>query len=233
MSRVLITGGGTGIGRGIAEAAVAAGHEVVITGRRPGPLAATAAALGCAWVAGDVTAEPERIVAEAGPLDHLVNNAGRYVHAPLGRWTAADWAAMFALHATAPALLAQAFAAQNTDGGAIVNIGSTLSERPVAGAGPYAAAKAAMVGLTRALAVELAPRRIRANCLLPGVVHTEMTAAPRDGDDPAARLAALEALHPIGRLGTPADVGAAVCWLLGATWVTGTALPVDGGLVLA
>lgn len=233
--RILVTGGGTGIGRGIAGALVAAGHEVVLCGRRLEPLELAAAQLDCELVQGDVVADPEGIVARAGPLDHLINNAGVFQHQGWADWTADTFEALFRVHAVAPALLSQAFARQRGPGAdrSIVNIGSTLSVRPVVGAGPYATAKAAMAGLTRSLAVELAPRSIRANCILPGVVRTEMTDAPRDGDDPEARLRALADLHLVGRLGQPADIGSAVLWLVGAPWVTGAVIPVDGGLSLS
>ncbi|MFT4978047.1 MAG: NAD(P)-dependent dehydrogenase (short-subunit alcohol dehydrogenase family) [Myxococcota bacterium] len=227
MSRVLITGGGTGIGLGIATALIEAGHTVLISGRRPDVLAAAAERIGAIAVPGDITVEPEEIIAAAGPLDHLVNNAGHYIHAPVGALTAEAFAGLYAVHVIAPALLSQAFAAQATGPGAIVNIASTLAERPAPGAAAYGAAKAGLVALTRQLALELAPQGLRANALLPGIVPTAMT----ETDDPA-RTAAMVALHPIGRLGMPGDIGEAVAWLLGASWVTGAAIPIDGGLLV-
>jgi NAD(P)-dependent dehydrogenase (short-subunit alcohol dehydrogenase family) len=94
------------------------------------------------------------------------------------------------------------------------------------------AAKAAQASLCRTLALELAPRGIRANVVVPGVVPTDMTRAPRDGADVEAQLEGLRRLHPLGRLGTPADVGQAVAFLLHAEWITGAALAVDGGLLV-
>ena len=226
MSRVLVTGGGTGIGLGIARALIAAGHTVTITGRRADVLRVTAAQIGARALPGDVTADPAALIAAAGPLDHLVNNAGHFIYQPVGQFSADAFAALHAVHVIAPALLSQAFAAQAAGPGAIVNISSTLAERPAPGAAPYATAKAGMIALTRQLALELAPRQIRANAILPGLVTTPMTQT----NDPQ-RQAHMLSLHPLGRLGAPADIGEAVAWLLGASWVTGAVIPVDGGLL--
>ena len=228
--RVLVTGGSAGIGFGIARALRDQGHQVVITGRRHEVLQRAADELGAQALCGDVCDDPEALISEAGPLQHLVNNAGHTVHAPVGQWSAEVFQRMFAVHVTAPALLAQAFAAQAQGPGCIVNIASTLAERPAPGAAPYGAAKAGMVALTRQLALELAPRGLRAVAVLPGVVPTAMTrqASP----DAQVHLDRLTALHPVGRLGTVEDVADMVLALLGASWVTGVALPVDGGLLI-
>ncbi len=228
--RVLVTGGSAGIGLGIARALRGRGHEVVITGRRSELLQRAAQQIGAHALCGDVTDDPEGLVRAAGPLQHLVNNAGHTVHAPVGQWSAEVFQRMFAVHVTAPALLAQAFAAQADGPGCIVNIASTLAQRPAPGATPYGAAKAGMVALTRQLALELAPRGLRAVAVLPGVVPTAMTreASP----DSRVHLDRLTALHPLGRLGTVEDVADMVLAMLDATWVTGVALPVDGGLLI-
>ena len=209
--RTLVTGGGTGIGRAIAERLLDEGHGVVVVGRRPIDLPG---ATSLQW---DVT-EPGLMDA-VGPCDHLVNNAGKGHVAPLGEWTDEAFRELLELHLVAPARLARAWAATAPAGGCVVNIASTLAARSAPGLGLYAAAKAGLVSLTRSLALELAPAR-RANALLVGVVETPMT-ADRD-------LSALAELHPLG-LGAPQDVAGAVSWLLGARWVTGAAIPVDGG----
>jgi NAD(P)-dependent dehydrogenase (short-subunit alcohol dehydrogenase family) len=229
--RVLVTGGGTGIGAGVAAAARARGLEVVLCGRRVAPLRATAAIVGADVVVGDVTGDPASILEAAGPVDGLVHCAGAYVHAHLGTWAAEDFAGQFAVHVTGPALLSQAFAARLAGPGAVVFVGSTLGARPAPGAAAYAAAKAAQASLCHSLAQTLASRGVRVNAVLPGVVPTDMTRAPRDGLPVEAQLEALRALHPLGRLGTPADVGEAVAFLLCAPWITGVTLPVDGGLL--
>lgn len=237
--RTLVTGGGTGLGLGIARALVATGDGVVLCGRRAEPLQAAAEALKAElpaadvqWFQRDVRDEPERLLDAAGPVDGLVHSAGIYRHAALGDWTAADWADLFGVHVQGPALLSQAFAARLAGPGALVFVCSTLAERTAPGAAAYAAAKAAQASLCRSLALELAPRGVRANAILAGVVPTAMTTAPRDGAEVAAQLEGLRALHPLGRLGAPADIGAAVAFLLHASWITGAALPVDGGLLV-
>ena len=219
--RVLITGGGTGIGLGIARTLVARGDEVVLVGRRQSVIREAAEAVGGAWVAGDVTGDLSALLDAAGPVDGLVNNAGSYLRSPVEELDADTLDAMWAVHARAPALLTRAFAAR-TERGAVVNISSTLAKVPVPGAAAYSAAKAAMSSLTRTLALELAPR-IRVNAVLPGVVPTAMT------DRGSSFLDEVAKLHPLG-LGTPEDVGEAVAYLLHARWVTGTELVVDGGL---
>ena len=231
--RVLVTGGGTGIGLGIARCLLAKGHEVVLVGRREATLRERASEIGATWVAGDVTADPEPLFRAAGEVQGLVNNAGSYRHGTIGTWAPEDWDALYAVHVRGPAMLSQAFAERCSSDGAIVNIASTLALRPILGSAAYAAAKAALLSLTRSLALELAPRRIRVNAVVPGLVPTDMTLASRDGDDPATRLASLGEQHPLGRLGTPEDIASATAWLLlAAPWVTGTALTVDGGASL-
>jgi len=136
----------------------------------------------------------------------------------------------------APLLLSKALAPLfPATGGAIVNIGSIHSSHAFANSIPYACSKAGLVALTRNLALELAPRRIRVNAVCPGYIDTALwdewlkTAA-----NPEALAAQTEALHPLGRRGVPADVAAAVAYLASpaSAWVTGTQLVVDGGLTI-
>lgn len=228
--RVLVTGGGTGLGRGIAAALSGHGLEVVICGRRTEPLKAAAKALEVEWVQGDVTGDPHLLLDAAGAVDALVHNAGICRYAALGAWTAADWDLHYAVHVRGPALLSQAFA-ERAAHGAIVFVSSTLSVRSAPMTAAYAASKAGVDSLTRSLAQALAPR-IRVNSVQPGVVPTDMTRADRDGTDAEQQFEALRALHPMGRLGTPADVGQAVHFLLASPWITGVHLPVDGGLLI-
>ena len=208
--RVLVTGGGSGIGAAIADTLEGAGHTVIVCGRRP--IERPGAMV---W---DVTKDPEGLIAQAGPLDALVNNAGHALHVPVTGWTEAVWMDLYRVHVVAPALLSRAFAAQASEG-AIVNVCSTLAVRTAPGTGPYSAAKAALLSQTRTLAMELAPA-IRVNAVLPGGVDTAMVSDRRE---------ALGALHPLG-LGRPEDIAQAVLYLLTARWTTGTALTVDGGL---
>ncbi len=222
--RALVTGGASGIGRAVAQALVHEGVETVIVGRRESTLG-IAHDIGAIGLVGDVTVDPADIIRRAGPLTFLINNAGHSLHQPVGRFRAADFAALHAVHVTAPALLSQAFAAQqpaHKNTRAIVNVSPTLAQQSVIGTAAYAAAKAGQIALTRILAAELAPL-IRVNAILPGVVQTAMT----ESHD----LEYLERIHPLG-LGQPEQVAAAVLYLLRSSWLTGVALPVDGGLLL-
>ncbi len=229
--RILVTGGGTGIGLAIVEACLLRGSEVIAIGRRPLPLA-NAASLGAQTFCANVEDDPETILDGAGPIDGLVHNAGLYVHSPLGTWSKERWRQFFSVHVEAPALLSQSFAERCKGPGAIVAVSSTLAQRPAPGATPYAASKAALVGLIQGLALELAPRGIRANVVLPGVVPTEMTAGGRDGRSADEQARAFAALHPLGRAGTPQEVAKVVCACLENPWMTGSALTIDGGLLI-
>lgn len=223
--RVLVTGGGTGLGLGIARTLHAAGAELVVVGRRPEPLQAAAHALGARAIPWDIT-RPRGLLDLTGPIDHVVLNAGNDVNAPLGEWTGAHFEQTFAVHVVGHALLAQDWIRRGGRG-SLTAICSTLAERGAPGKAAYSAAKAAQLSLIRSLAREAAPD-VRANALLVGVVPTAMSQAPR-GSEP--HLPALEALHPLG-LGAPEHVGQAVLHLIQNPWITGAALHVDGGLAL-
>ena len=171
---------------------------------------------------------PELVAAAVGcfgRLDALVNNASNFYPTPLDTVTPQQWDDLFAVNARAPFFLAQAATPHlRAAGGAIVNLVDVYAARPLRGHAPYSAAKAALVSLTRALALELAPR-VRVNAVAPGAILW-----PEQGADPAAQQAIL-ALTALGRAGAAEDIAAAVRWLLSADagYVTGQVLHVDGG----
>lgn len=242
----LITGGTTGIGLEVAMRLAAEGASVVITGRRAEVGSEAVAAIEDAggtamFVQSDVSvaADAERMVAETvagfGRLDLAVNNAG--IGGQFTRTHEMDedyfddviridlkgvWLSM---KYELPAMLAQG-------GGSIINISSVAGVKagPVAGAA-YVAAKHGVVGLTRTAAAEYASDQIRVNCLAPAVIETPLAA--ESFADPELR-AMVEAKHPIGRVGVPADVAAAVAYLGAdeASFITGTVFPIDGGFLL-
>jgi pteridine reductase len=164
----------------------------------------------------------DAVLSHFGRLDLLVNSAASMTRTPFGSVTAAEWDAIFALNLRAPFLVAQAAAgALTAAGGAIVNIADHMGEEPMAGFLPHGVSKAAVVALTRHLAIALAPN-VRVNAVIPGGVL--MPDGVKD-----SYVAAFTAGTPLKRLGTPEDVAGAVIYLAGAAYVTGEALHVDGG----
>ena len=159
-----------------------------------------------------------------GRLDALVNNASAFFPTPVGRATPADWDALFSVNARAPFFLAQAAAPHlAARDGAIVNLVDIHAERPLRGHALYGASKAALLHLTRALALELAPR-VRVNAIAPGAILWPEAGKPQAAQD------AILARVPLERTGTPEEIAEAVRWLLrDATYTTGQVLRLDGG----
>jgi 3-oxoacyl-[acyl-carrier protein] reductase len=237
----LVTGGSRGIGRACAVALAGAGHRVALCYRADKEGAAeTAAAITdgggeALAVAADV-ADPaavdgavKEIESTWGPVQILVNNAGVTRDGLLLRMTDEQWGevlhtnldgAFYAIRRVAPGMVRGRF-------GRIVNVGSASGATGSAGQVNYAAAKAGLLGLTRSVARELASRNVTCNLIAPGPIATAMLEAlPED------RRADLAALVPLARLGTPEEVGATVAFLCSeaAGYITGAAIPVDGGL---
>lgn len=243
-SSVLVTGGGSGIGAGVAALFVEAGARVTIAGRREDKLRAVAEQLGagCAVVAGDVTvpADRERMVAAAvehgGGLDTLVCAAGNMYRGALEELVEAEVLDVFHGNVVGPMQLsALALPHLRERSGSIILFGSVHTQRAFPGASPYAATKGALEALTGVLAAELGPQGVRVNCVRPGGVYTELNeraglaASPEEAQ---ARLAGLASAHALGRIGTTTEVAEAVRYLAEAAWVTGSILTVDGGLAL-
>jgi len=233
---VLVTGGARGLGAGITERFLADGATVVTCGRTepdtlPGSGERTASFVPCDIRDRDaVTALIDRVVAEHGRLDVLVNNAGGSPRADAATASPRFFAAIVDLNLTAAFTCAQAANAvmQEQDaGGVIVNIASVSGLRPSPGTAAYGAAKAGLINLTRTLAVEWAPR-VRVVAVTPGLVGTD-TAVEHYGTDDVR--AAVAATVPLGRFATEADIAAAVTWMASpdAAYVTGSNLVLDGG----
>ncbi len=240
---VVVTGGARGIGRGIAEAFLAAGADVVVCGRREPPTGELPSAPGpdaterrAVFVSADVR-EPDKVasmvaevVERSGRLDVLVNNAGGSPSSAAATASPKFSTAIVTLNLLAPLHCAQAANAvmqEQDGGGAIVNVGSVSGIRPSPGTAAYGAAKAGLINLTQTLAVEWAPK-VRVNCVSAGMVATEAADEFYGG---AVGMAAVAATVPLGRFGTPGDV-AGVCLFLAsplAAYVTGANVVAHGG----
>lgn len=241
---VLVTGGGSGLGAGIARHLADKGARVTIAGRRLDRLEEVAAGIGpaCALVQGDVANEEDRrrmvdrAVEHGGGLQGLVHAAGNMLRGPITELKASDVTELLNTNVVAGMVLTGlAVPHLERDGGAVIFFGSVHTRRAFPGASPYAASKGAVEVLARVLAAELGPRRIRVNCLLPGAVPTEINVRAgiaRSAEENLARLKSMEPDHPLGRIGTPGDIAEAAEYLLRAKWTTGTSVVVDGGLAL-
>jgi Tropinone reductase 1 len=239
--RALVTGASRGIGVAIAQRLAADGFDVTLVARTAEALSAVAesirAAGGTATVLACDLTDPAALEATLsasldakGPVSVLVNNAGGNIRRVAEDYTVAEWDQLMALALRAPFRLAQlVFPGMREAGlGRIVNVGSVAGMRALGTGAPYAAAKAGLAQLTKNLAREWGPHGITSNLVAPWYVRTPLTEELLD--DPAYAKAVLDCT-PTGRLGTPADVAAAVSFLVGpeSGWINGAELPLDGG----
>ena len=241
----VVTGGGRGVGRAVVERLLAGGHHVVALELRDEAMAwagdhpAGTRILPLAGDASDekVTEHAADLAESAGRLTGWVNNAAVFRDASIHEVPARDMLDLIelnlALTVTGCTTAIRRFLAARTPG-AVVNISSHQAQRPVPGSTPYATAKAAVEGLTRALAVEYGEHGIRVNAVALGTIATERYHAELSRLPAAAReqfASGLADLHPLGRLGESHEAAAAITYLLGddAAFVSGATLPVDGG----
>jgi NAD(P)-dependent dehydrogenase (short-subunit alcohol dehydrogenase family) len=240
----LVTGGGTGIGRATALRLAEEGAAVALSGRRRDVLEETSKAIADAGgralsVPGDVSLEDEAdgVVSETveafGQVDLLVNNAGSIRRNVLlhelstERWDEQLAANLRSVFLVTRAALRHMLELQGDR--SIVNVASTFALAAGPGVAAYTAAKGGVISLTRALAVEYASSGIRVNCVCPGIVVTPLAYVDRPRFEKQKEEFAR--LYPLGRLGEPEDIAAAIAYLASADagWVTGTVMTVDGG----
>lgn len=234
MPTAVVTGAGKGIGRAISERLAADGMDVVVVDVDVAGAEKVATAIGGRAVRCDVTDEQSvselaDALRDIGAIDVLVNNAGIWRSRTLAESTVDEVDTVLRVNVLGSWLVTRALLDRFGDsGGAIVNLTSVLAELGGAGRGIYPASKAALVALTKQMATEYAPRGIRVNAVGPGLVLTDGTAG--EFADPGLRDAIGDAM-PLGRLGEPADVAAAVAFLASAQagYITGQVLYVDGG----
>ena len=236
----IVTGGSRGIGRAIAEALAEGGARVAVIARNAEGAAAAAAELpgeghlgiGCDVSDGEaVVAMVRRVDEELGPVGILVNNAGITRDNLLLRMKEEDWDAVLDVNLKAAFHTVKAVTKgmMRRRDGVILNVTSVVGLMGNAGQANYAASKAGLVGLTKSVARELAPRGIRCNAVAPGYIRTDMTADLGD-----AQTEALRSGIPLQRLGDPEDIAGVVRFLAGpsARYITGQVLAVDGGMVM-
>ena len=235
----LVTGASGGIGGAIARALHGAGAVVGLSGTREAPLAELAAALGdrahvlpCDLSdAGAVEALPKRAAEAMGSLDILVNNAGITRDNLFMRMSDEEWQQVIEVNLTSTFRLCRGVLRpmMKARWGRIVNVTSIVGTTGNPGQGNYAAAKAGIAGMSKALAQEVASRGITVNCIAPGFIATAMTGKLTD-----EQKARISAQIPAGRMGTPDEVAAAALYLAspGAAYVTGATLHVNGGMAM-
>lgn len=245
----LVTGGATGIGRMVAEALVCAGAKVFIASRKGADCARVADELNALGASGsaegfgaDVSTEEginalsAEIAKRTDKLHILFNNSGVSWGAPMKEFPHAAWEKVMNINVAAAFTLTRNLfpllkaSATDEDPARIVNIGSIMGMMPFAdGAYSYSASKAAVLHLTQILAQEFASKRITVNAFAPGPFQSRMTAFATDGEEKAAKVGAGV---PLGRIGLPTDIAGATLYLCGkaGAYVTGTTIPIDGGL---
>jgi NAD(P)-dependent dehydrogenase (short-subunit alcohol dehydrogenase family) len=235
----LVTGGGTGLGFGISQALIHAGARVVIVSRTEAALQRACDTLGTAasYVAHDLRDLASlpglvaRIEERFGPLDVLANNAGNYLKKPTVEVTDDELMNLFQTHFFSAYALSRECGRRMMERGrgAILMTVSMTALFGIPQVSVYGAAKSALLGLTRALAVEFSPHGVRVNAIAPGWFDTDLNRQAFDKDP--ARLEKILARTPLGRVGEPLDVGYAAVYLSSpaAKFVTGVVLPVDGG----
>jgi NAD(P)-dependent dehydrogenase (short-subunit alcohol dehydrogenase family) len=238
----IVTGAGTGIGRACAAALAREGARLALVGRRREHLEGMAREIGDSAIAisGDITNrdDVERIAdyteSHFGKLNVLLNNAGVMHPGTVEQITEPQWDEMFNTNVRGAWLMSRAVlpALRRAGGGVIINMASVLGINGARLRAAYAASKGAVILLTKCMALDHGKENIRVNAICPSFIETELTAKViRNAPDPEAARRERTAVHPLGRLGRPEDIAGLAVYLASdeSSWVTGAAMPVDGG----
>jgi NAD(P)-dependent dehydrogenase (short-subunit alcohol dehydrogenase family) len=239
MSRVLVTGGGAGIGRAVARGFAQQGHSVTISGRRAAPLAQTAHGYDMVCVRADVTSESDTEALFATPFDIVIANAGGGAPGKITEMTLAQWRQTLDVNLTGTFLTFRAALAGMPDGGRLIVIASTAALKGNASVPAYTAAKHGVLGLVRSVALDVARRGITCNAICPGFTDTELAEGAITGlmqRFDVARDSAIDMIvsaNPQRRMIDPAEVAATALFLASeqASAINGHALSVSGGEV--
>jgi NAD(P)-dependent dehydrogenase (short-subunit alcohol dehydrogenase family) len=238
---VLVTGAARGLGFAISKAFLAAGATVIVNDRTAEQVGQAIEGLGpgiALAAPGDLAVPTEidtivDVARKAGRLDVLVNNAAVNVERTIEETDDEHWDRHLAVNLMAPFFMARsALPLLQQSQGVVINIASELGLHAIANNVAYVTAKHGLVALTRAMAIEFAPRNIRVNALCPGTMDTElMQECARDSGDPDAYYGGFRAYHPLGRLASPAEIASFVLCLASpaAAYMTGAAVAIDGG----
>lgn len=240
--RVVITGGGSGIGADMALAFAKAGADVTITGRREAALQAVAEQHdGIRAAVVDVTDEAAMVALfeQIGRVDIVIANAGAAESAPFAKTSFEQWQQMLNVNLSGVFLTLREGLKQLNDGGRLIAVASTAGLKGYAYVGAYCAAKHGVVGLVRSLAAETATRDMTVNALCPGFTDTPLLAASvvnivtKTGQSAEQATAHFQSINPTGRLVTPAEVTATALWLCGPNSgaINGQAISISGGEV--
>ena len=240
---IIVTGGCSGLGLGMAKKFSEAGAKVTICGRRPEKVKKAQDDLGSnvLSIVADVTKDSDRIKIINSALEHgkkidaLINNAGNMYRGAIEDLNQDKLLDIFNTNVIAGMMLlgiAKEYLVKTK--GSNIFIGSVHNRRSFPGASPYAATKGALETLTKVLAAELGKDKIRVNCVVPGGIFTEINqrAGLFDDDTAKKRLEDMASIHALGRIGTPKEIAEAVEYLICSEWTTGAVLDVDGGLGL-
>ncbi|MBT5662987.1 MAG: SDR family oxidoreductase [Alphaproteobacteria bacterium] len=240
---IIITGGCSGLGFGMAKRFSTQGAKVTICGRREDKVKDAKKSLGdnVSAIVADITKNSDRKrliqagIDHGGKINALINNAGNMYRGSIDNLDQNELLNIFNTNVVSGMMLlgeSKKYLAKTK--GVNIFIGSVHNRRAFPGASPYAATKGALETLTKVLAAELGNEKIRVNCVVPGGVYTEINqrAGIFDDDTAKKRLEKMASIHALGRIGTPEEIAEAVEYLICSEWTTGAILDVDGGLGL-